>query len=50
MRAKLYEKHYKNGLNHMIYKEVLHLKKPKKDVQMFYLAILVIAIAAAFIF
>lgn len=34
----------------MIYKEVLHLKKPKKDVQMFYLTILVIAIAAAFIF
>jgi hypothetical protein len=50
MRAKMYEKYYKKGFDHMIYKDVLHLKKPKKDVQMFYLTILVIAIAVAFIF
>ncbi len=50
MRAKMYEKYYKKGFDHMIYKGVLHLKKPKKDVQVFYLTILAIAIAAAFIF
>lgn len=47
MRAKIYERYYKRGFDHMINKGVLQLKKPKKDVQIFYLAIMAIAIVAA---
>jgi hypothetical protein len=50
MKAKMYEKYYKKGLNHMMFKEVLHLKKPKKDVKIFYLIILVLVIVAALLF
>jgi len=36
MRAKIYERYYKMGFDHFIYKRLLGLKKPKKEVRQFY--------------
>lgn len=41
MRAKLYEKHYKKGLNHFMFKNVIGLSKPDKKVKRFYYALIV---------
>ncbi|MFN1835174.1 hypothetical protein AB2B38_007930 [Balneola sp. MJW-20] len=36
MRAKLYEKYYKQGINHYLFKEYLGLKKPDESIKRFY--------------
>jgi hypothetical protein len=36
MRAKIYEKYYKLGFDHFVFKQMLGLKKPKKAVRSFY--------------
>lgn len=36
MRAKIYERYYKLGFDHFIYKRLLGLKKPRKEVRQFY--------------
>jgi hypothetical protein len=40
MRAKLYEKYYKLGFDHYIYKNIFGLHKPDKNVKRFYYLII----------
>lgn len=40
MRAKLYEKYYKRGFDHFIFKNVLGLDKPDKSIKRLYYAII----------
>lgn len=50
MRAKMYEKYYKMGLSHDLFK-TMHLKKPKKRVKTFYyLLMLIVILLASFFF
>lgn len=41
MRAKLYEKYYKRGLDHFMFKNVIGLHKPNKKVKRFYYAVII---------
>ena len=45
MRAKIYEKYYKLGFDHMMFKDIMGLKKPKKRTKTFYLILIVVLIA-----
>ena len=36
MRAKLYEKYYKRGINYYIYKNLFGLKRPDSTIKRFY--------------
>lgn len=47
MRAKIYEKYYKLGFDHMMFKEVMGLKKPRKNIKRFYLSLIVIVLILA---
>jgi hypothetical protein len=47
MRAKMYEKYYKRGFNHLMFKEVFHLKKPKTETKIMYIGILFVIVVAA---
>jgi hypothetical protein len=47
MRAKIFEKYYKLGFDHLIFKDVMGLKKPKKDVKRFYYILMIVIIATA---
>lgn len=47
MRAKIYEEYYKLGFDHLIYKDVMGLKKPKKKVKRFYYVLMTLIIASA---
>ena len=50
MRAKIYERYYKLGFDHFIYKQLLGLKKPKKPVRRFYYTLmLLILVLSTFI-
>lgn len=49
MRAKLYEKYYKLGFDHYIFKNIFGLHKPDKNVKRFYYAIIVTAITVGFL-
>ena len=44
MRAKIYEKYYKLGFDHMMFKEVMGLKKPRKHTKRFYLSLIVVVL------
>lgn len=46
MRAKIYERYYKFGFSHDLFKS-LHLKKPKKSVKKFYYALIAIIVVTA---
>lgn len=45
MKAKIYEKYYKLGFDHMMYKDIMGLKKPKTRTKTFYLILIVVLIA-----
>jgi|AntRauTorcE11897_2_1112592.scaffolds.fasta_scaffold00284_22 hypothetical protein len=51
MRAKLYEKYYKLGFDHYIFKNVFGLNKPDRNVKRFYYvliaAVLMIGLAVS---
>lgn len=40
MRAQLYEKYYKRGISHYLYKHVLGLHKPDKAIKRFYYVVI----------
>lgn len=40
MRADLYEKYYKRGLNHYLFKNIFGLHRPDKAIKRFYYAII----------
>lgn len=42
MKDKLFEPYYKLGFDHFVFKNLLHLKKPKKQVQRFYLSLIIL--------
>lgn len=44
MRAKIYERYYKLGFDHFIYKQLLGLKKPKKPVRRFYYTLMLLVL------
>lgn len=44
MRAKLYEKYYKLGFDHFIFKNLFGLHKPDKAVKRFYYTIIALAL------
>lgn len=50
MKDKLFEPYYKLGFNHFVNKRILHLKKPKKDVQRFYLTLIGLILSISIIF
>lgn len=45
MRAKLYEKYYKLGFDHYIFKNIFGLHKPDKNVKRLYYVLIVSALA-----
>ncbi|MBO6585402.1 MAG: hypothetical protein JJ953_04805 [Gracilimonas sp.] len=45
MRAKLYEKYYKLGFDHYIFKNIFGLHKPDKNVKRFYYVLIISALA-----
>lgn len=47
MRAKIYESYYKLGFDHLIFKDVMGLKKPKKRIKRFYYVLITVVIATA---
>lgn len=49
MRAKLYEKYYKLGFDHYIFKNVFGLHKPDKNVKRFYYALMFTALMVGFL-
>jgi hypothetical protein len=40
MKAKIYERHYKLGFDHLMFKGLMGLKKPTKGIKRFYFALL----------
>lgn len=40
MRARLFEKYYKRGLDHFMFKDVLGLSKPDKKIKRFYYVVI----------
>ncbi len=49
MRAKIFEKYYKQGFNHMLFKQVMGLKKPDKNVKRLYYGLIVLVIVLALV-
>ena len=49
MRAKLYEKYYKLGFDHYIFKNIFGLHKPDKGIKRFYYTIIGLALIIGFI-
>lgn len=47
MKAKLYERYYKLGFSHFLFKNVLGLKKPSKEVKLFYVILITIILILA---
>ncbi len=45
MRAKMFERYYKLGFDHLVFKNVMGLKKPKKGIRRFYLGLIAILLA-----
>ena len=48
MRAKLYEKYYKLGFDHCIFKDVMGLRKPNKVVKRFYYVLIFGVVIASY--
>ncbi len=44
MRAKLYEKYYKLGFDHYIFKNIFGLSKPDRNIKRFYYVIIAAAL------
>jgi hypothetical protein len=40
MKSKIYERYYKLGFDHLVFKEVMGLKKPRKSVKRFYIILI----------
>lgn len=49
MRAKLYEKYYKLGFDHYIFKNIFGLDKPNKNIKRFYYAVIATALLIGFV-
>lgn len=49
MNDKLFEPYYKLGFNHFINKKLMRLKKPKKEIQVFYLGLITVILSLALI-
>ncbi|MFD2531911.1 hypothetical protein [Gracilimonas halophila] len=49
MRAKLYEKYYKLGFDHYIFKNIFGLNKPDRNVKRFYYVIIATAMMVGFL-
>lgn len=49
MKDKLFEPYYKRGFDHFVFKELLHLKRPGKEAQIFYLVLIGLILAIAII-
>jgi hypothetical protein len=47
MRAKIYESYYKLGFDHLIFKDVMGLKRPGKKVKRFYYVLITLIVATA---
>jgi len=43
----MYEKYYKRGFNHLMFKQVFGLKKPKTETKIMYIGILLIIVVTA---
>ena len=50
MKAKLFERHYKLGFDHAIFKGLMGLKKPTKGIKRFYLGLIFLLIVVSLIF
>ena len=50
MKDKLFEPYYKLGFNHFIYKKLMHLKKPQKETQRFYLTLITLILTISILF
>lgn len=50
MKDKLFEPYYKLGFNHFVFKKLLHLKKPKKEIQIFYFGLIAIILTLSMVF
>ena len=50
MRAKLFERYYKLGFDHAIFKGKMGLKKPTKGIKRFYLGLIFILLVLGLIF
>lgn len=49
MRDKMFERYYKRGFDHLMFKNVLGLKRPKKNTQIFYMSLMAILLAVGLI-
>lgn len=49
MKDKLFEPYYKLGLNHFVFKQLMHLKRPSKQVQTFYLTLIFLILSVAMV-
>lgn len=47
MKDKLFEPYYKRGFDHFIFKRLLNLKKPRKEIRIFYFALIVLILSVA---
>lgn len=50
MKDKLFEPYYKQGFDHFVFKKLLHLRKPGKETQIFYLTLIAVIISISFLF
>lgn len=49
MRAKLYEKYYKLGFDHYIFKNIFGLQRPDKNIKRFYYAVIAMVLMVGFL-
>lgn len=50
MSDKLFEPYYKRGFDHFVFKKLMHLKKPHKEVRRFYFGLIVLILSLSFLF
>lgn len=42
MKDKMFERYYKRGFDHLMFKKYMGLKRPKKDTRLFYLTLIAV--------
>ncbi|MDZ7771515.1 MAG: hypothetical protein U5K31_02075 [Balneolaceae bacterium] len=47
MKDNLFDPYYKLGLNHFVFKQLMHLKRPSSQVQAFYLTLIFVILSLA---
>lgn len=50
MKDKLFEPYYKLGFDHFVFKKLLHLKRPGREIQRFYFTLITLILATSIIF